>query len=117
MAYKVQKLNKKMLEAINIMVQEPNLSGVKIAERLGVHYRTIHNYMNSPIFQEKLEEELKKEWKDARRIAQKRMIEKAENGNMRALEYILSSNGYQAPQQIEVNQNTIKVTIEENDRP
>lgn len=115
MAYKVQKLNKKMLEAINIMVQEPNLSGVKIAERLGVHYRTIHNYMNSPIFQEKLEEELKKEWKDARRIAQKRMIEKAENGNMRALEYILSSNGYQAPTTIEVNQNTIRVSIEDND--
>ena len=89
--------------------------GILKAERLGVHYRTIHNYMNSPVFQEKLEEELKKEWKDARRIAQKRMIEKAESGNMRALEFILSSNGYQAPTQIEVNQNTIRVSIEEND--
>ena len=115
MAYILKKLNKRSLEAINIMVTEPNLSLQEVADRLGVHYRTMHNYTNSPVFQEKLEEELKKEWKDARRIAQKRMIEKAENGNMRALEFILSSNGYQAPTTIEVNQNTIRVSIEENE--
>ena len=113
MAYEIRKLTKRHLNAIEFIVANPNLSQTELSEKMGVSRISIINWMNSPLFKEALEERLKEVWKDSVKIAQKTMIDLAMNGNRQAAEYILSSNGYLAPQQIELNQNTIKVSIED----
>lgn len=115
MAYEVKKLNKNMLQAIEIQIYNPTLSMAEVADILGVHLKSVQNWCSSKVYKEALEKRLKEVWADSIKIAQDTMITRAKNGDFRAAEYILNSNGYQAPQQIELNNNVIKVTIDEEE--
>lgn len=107
----IEKLNKKMLNAIEFIIKNPTASYQEIADEIGTHKQTVYNWYNSPVFKEALDKRLKEVWHDAVKIAQKTIIKAAENGNLDASKYICNSNGFNV-QQIEVNTNTIKVTID-----
>lgn len=105
-------LTKNMRVGAELMIAHPNWTNQQIADEIGIAEVTIRKWKYHELFNEYLDKRLAEEWKSYRIPAQKKMKELADNGDYRAIAYILDSNNYQAPQQIEINQNTIKVTID-----
>lgn len=108
-------LTKNMQVGAELMIAHPNWTYQQIADEIGIKEVTIRKWKHHELFNEYLEKRLAEEWRDYRKSAQKKMKELADNGDYRAVAYILDSNGYSAPQQIEVNTNTITVSLIDDD--
>lgn len=107
-------LKAKQLELLEAMLAHPMLSDVKLAELLGINNKTVGKWRKEPEFQEELKARLQEQWKDAERLAQRRMIELADKGNFNASKYILDSMNYAPAQKIEADISTdIVINVEE----
>ena len=107
-------LTAKRMELLEAMLAHPNLSDVKLGKLLELNNKTVGKWRKEPEFQEEMKRRLQEQWKDAERLAQKKMIELAEDGCFQANKYILDSLGYAPTQRIEADINTdINITIEE----
>lgn len=107
-------LTAKRLELLEAMLAHPKLSDVKLGELLELNNKTVGKWRKEPEFQEEMKRRLQEQWKDAERLAQKRMIELADGGCFQANKYILDSLNYAPAQRIEAEINTeINISIEE----
>ena len=107
-------LTAKRLELLEAMLAYPALSDVKLGELLNLNNKTVGKWRKEPEFQEELKARLAAQWKDAERLAQRKMIELAEEGNFQANKYILDSIGYAPTTKIEADiKNDIVINIEE----
>jgi hypothetical protein len=109
-------LTAKKIELLETMLAHPMMPDTKLAELLVLNNKTVGKWRKEPEFQEEMKKRLAEQWKSAESLAQKKMIELANDGCFQANKYILDSLGY-APvqkQQIEADINTeINITIEE----
>lgn len=107
-------LTAKRLELLEAMLAHPKMSDVKLGELLDLNNKTVGKWRKEPEFQEELKKRLQEQWKDAERLAQKKMIELADEGCFNANKYILDSLGYAPAQKIEADINQdINIIIEE----
>ena len=107
-------LTAKRLELLEAMLAHPNLSDVKLGQLLNLNNKTVGKWRKEEEFQEEMRKRLQEQWKDAERLAQRKMIELANDGNFQANKYILDSLGYAPTQKIEAEINSeINITIEE----
>lgn len=107
-------LTAKRLELLEAMLAHPKLSDVKLGQLLELNNKTVGKWRKEPEFQEELKKRLAEQWKDAERLAQKNMIELANDGCFQANKYILDSLGYAPAQKIEADISTdININIEE----
>ena len=107
-------LKPRQVELLELMLANPMMSDVKLAELMGLNNKTIGVWRKKPDFQEELKKRLEEQWKDAERLAQKKMIELANDGCFQANKYILDSLGYAPVQKIEADISTdIVINIEE----
>ena len=108
-------LTAKRLELLEAMLAHPNMSDVKLGELLSLNNKTVGKWRKEEEFQAELKRRLQEQWKDAERLAQKKMIALAEEGCFQANKYILDSLGYAPAQKIEADVSTtvIEVNIEE----
>lgn len=107
-------LKAKQVELLEAMLAHPMLSDVKLAELLGINNKTVGVWRKNPEFQAELKARLAEQWKDAERLAQRKMIELAGAGNFNANKYILDSMNYAPAQKIEADISTdISIIIEE----
>ena len=100
------------------MLAHPMMSDVKLGELLNLNNKTVGKWRKEPEFQEELKKRLAQQWKDAERLAQKKMIELADEGCFQANKYILDSLGYAPAQRIEAdvkNDITISIGFEEEE--
>ena len=105
-------LTAKRLELLEAMLSNPAMSDVKLGELLNLNNKTVGKWRKEPEFQEELKKRLSQQWKDAERLAQKKMIELANDGCFQANKYILDSLGYAPAQRIEADvHNEIIITI------
>ena len=104
-------LTPKMKRGIEYLMAHPSATQQEIADFVGCSIATVRKWKYHPLYTEEFEKRLEEEWRDYRLSAQKKMKELADNGDYRAVAYILDSNGYSAPQQIEVNSNVITVSL------
>lgn len=106
-------LNAKQLELIEAMLAEPNMSNVKLAEKLGINNKTVGKWRKLDEFDKELKKRLQEQWQDAERLAQETMISLCREGDFKASKYILDSLGYAPAQKIEADVNTdINILIE-----
>ena len=106
-------LNAKQLELIEAMLAEPNMSNVKLAEKLGINNKTVGKWRKLDEFDKELKKRLHEQWQDAERLAQDTMISLCREGDFKASKYILDSLGYAPAQKIEADVNTdINILIE-----
>ena len=112
---KVLKFTPNMKKGIEVMIAHPEYTYEQVAEAVGCSWASVRTWKNHVLFQEELDKRLKEEWADARRMAQAKMMELAEAGDFRAIQYILDSCGYGAVQEININQNVIKVSVDEDE--
>ena len=107
-------LTAKRLELLEAMLAHPNLSDVKLGQLLNLNNKTVGKWRKEEEFQEEMRKRLQAQWKDAERLAQRKMIELANDGNFQANKYILDSLGYAPTQKIEADVSAgINITIEE----
>lgn len=107
-------LTAKRIELLEAMLANPKMSDVKLGELLNLNNKTVGKWRKEPEFQEELKRRLAEQWKDAERLAQKKMIELADEGCFQANKYILDSLGYAPAQKIEADISTdISINIEE----
>ena len=107
-------LKPRQAELLELMLANPMMSDVKLAALMGLNNKTIGAWRKKPDFQEELKKRLAEQWKDAERLAQKKMIELANEGCFQANKYILDSLGYAPVTKIEADVNTdIVINIEE----
>lgn len=107
-------LTAKRLELLEAMLAHPNLSDVKLGQLLNLNNKTVGKWRKEEEFQEEMRKRLQEQWKDAERLAQRKMIELANDGNFQANKYILDSLGYAPAQKIEAEINSeINIVIEE----
>ena len=107
-------LTAKRLELLEAMLAHPMMSDVKLGELLSLNNKTVGKWRKEPEFQEEMKKRLEQQWKDAERLAQKKMIELANEGCFQANKYILDSLNYAPAQRIEADITTdIIINIEE----
>ena len=107
-------LKPRQAELLELMLANPMMSDVKLAELMGLNNKTIGVWRKKPEFQEEMKKRLAEQWKSAESLAQKKMIELANEGCFQANKYILDSLGYAPAQKIEADINTsIEINIEE----
>lgn len=105
-------LKAKQIELLEAMLAHPMMSDVKLGELLNLNNKTVGKWRKEPEFQEELKKRLAQQWKDAERLAQKKMIELADEGCFQANKYILDSLGYAPAQRIEADvKNDITISI------
>ena len=107
-------LTAKKLELLETMLSNPMMPDTKLAELLNLNNKTVGKWRKEPDFQEEMKKRLAQQWKDAESLAQKKMIELANDGCFQANKYILDSLGYAPAQKIEADISTdINIVIEE----
>lgn len=99
-------LKPRQVELLELMLSNPMMSDVKLAELMGLNNKTVGKWRKMPDFQEELKKRLAEQWKSAESLAQKKMIELAEEGCFQANKYILDSLGYAPTTKIEADINT-----------
>lgn len=107
-------LTQKQRRVLEYKARNPNLRDVQIAKDMGISTVTMCNIQKKEEWQEAYNEELKKVWKEYADECQKLMMNLANNGDYRAIAYILDSNNYKAPTSIDLTTNEIKVTIDDD---
>lgn len=105
-------LKPRQIELLELMLSKPLLSDVKLAEIMGLNNKTVGKWRKMPEFQDELKKRLKEQWQNAERLAQKKMIELAADGNFQANKFILESLGYAPPQKIEADIKTTEYVID-----
>ena len=107
-------LTAKKLELLETMLSHPMMPDTKLAELLNLNNKTVGKWRKEPEFQEEMKKRLAEQWKNAETLAQKKMIELANDGCFQANKYILDSLGYAPAQKIEADISTdINITIGE----
>ena len=97
-----KELSAKQLEAIEVLMDNPDMPYERIAEMLGMSRRTLYSWRHNELFKKEMDKRLKDRWKDSERLAIDTMVELCKTGNYNATKYILDSLGYSAPNKIEV---------------
>lgn len=108
-------LNKKMLEAIQLMVYTDMKKG-EIADKVGVAPNAISRWVAREDFQQALQDEMHRGFKDLALKARKKLDKLIDSNNdgvaLGACKEVLSKAGYDATQKIEQKvDNVIKVSI------
>lgn len=113
----VEKINKKMMAAVEYLINEnPVANPAEIAKHFGLHYNTVWNWFQSPVFINYYDDRLKEEWAASGRKAQRVMNQLMESGDYRATEYILKCNGIAPIEKVEQDVNiSYKVDYGEDD--
>lgn len=107
-------LKPRQVELLELMLSNPMMSDVKLAEIMGLNNKTVGKWRKQEDFQEELKKRLAEQWKNAESLAQKKMIELANDGCFQANKYILDSLGYAPTQRIEADVSTdIVINIED----
>lgn len=99
-------LKPKQYELLELMLLYPTYTDVKLAEMLNLNNKTVGKWRKQDDFQEEMKKKLNEQWKSAEKLAQKKMIELAEQGDFRANQYILDSLGYKPTTKIEADVST-----------
>ena len=110
-------LKPKQRQAAEIAVSEPNLSGAKIAERVGVDINTCYRRKENPEFAEYMHQLCEERFKDMEKLAMQKLREHIEKGNWKATQYVLDGLGYKPEEKIDINSGEINISItgDEND--
>lgn len=106
-------LTKKMRTAAQAHANDPFKTDKQIAQEVGASTVSMCRWRKSAEWNEYVDSLMKNRWKEAGKKAQQKMEQLMEDGDFKAVQYILDSAGYKATEQLEIN-TTIKVSIEDD---
>lgn len=96
-----------------LMVAEPELTNVEYAKRIPIDPKTLYKWKKTDEFQDYLHTCCVQEFKAAEKLAIRRLIQNADKGNQKAIEYLLNYLAYQPAQKVDMDmRNDIVINIE-----
>lgn len=114
---RVLKMSRQMEEFCELELDNPTLNYKQLAELFNKPYSTCRVWQSSPCYKEYRADKLKERWSANTKKAQKKMLDliesQDENVALKASTYVLDSQGYKAVEKVELNNNIIKVTLDE----
>ena len=96
-------LTKKAKAIAEYRVFNPTLSNEQVSRDLHVDPKTIYKWVRIPEFQQYEHELCMTRFKEAQRIAVEKAVELANKGNTKMIEYLLTNNGCNLPEEQNVN--------------
>lgn len=108
-------LTKKMMAAAEYRVLHPTETTEKIAKEVGVDPSSIYKWQKKEEFQEYEHKLCQQRFRNAEKIAMQKMIELADRGNYKAVQYLLDGAGYKAEEKVSVSGSEISITISDED--
>ena len=112
----LQKLSKQHIELIRWLVANPHATQAQAEKEFGWCHSQMSQIYNSQIFKDEYDRQLKEKWKGLSGKAVSVMNRLLDEGDYKAAEFVLKSNGYQQPEKIELElENTIKINISDED--
>lgn len=96
-------LTKKAKAIAEYRVFNPTLSNEQVSRDLHVDPKTIYKWVRIPEFQQYEHELCMTRFKEAQRIAVEKAVELANKGNTKMIEYLLTNNGFELPEEQNVN--------------
>jgi len=108
-------LTKKQTAFLETYINNPLKSNAELARMSEVSEKQVCHWKKDPEFQAELQRRLDENWKEYGVFARQKMVELADKGDYRAVEFLAKTNGLNPAQQVNVDANvkTISVTIDE----
>jgi len=107
----VQKLTPSIRKAIQIKIENPFISNIELAGKIGKHHNSVNAWFRSPVVLEEYNKQVEALWKDSAEAARVKMVELASKGDYKANEFILKCNGYNPAQEVKLQNDSIKINI------
>ena len=106
-------LKPKQRDLAQLMVDEPKLTNVEYAKRIGIDPKTLYKWKKTDEFIEFRSELCRHKFKDLEALAMDQLKKRLVKGDMRAITYVLDGAGYKASEKVEISERSINITIED----
>lgn len=107
----VKELTTKQREVIEYMAEHLGANYTAVCEATGVHRNTFLKWRKQTQFQDALDYELHRIFKEGASTALKTMMDLAKDGDRQAAQYILDNVGFKQADKVELTTSDIKITI------
>ena len=110
-------LKPRQMKLAELMAVEPELTKEEYAERIGCNASTVYAWRKLPEFQEYYHKLCEKRFRSFEGLAVQKLMENANKGNQKAIEYLLNYIGYTPTQKVDTKitgVQTISVNVEED---
>ena len=104
-------LKPRQMKLAELMATEPELTKEQLAERVGCNATSVYTWRKLPEFQEYYHQLCEKRFRSFEGLAVQRLMQNANKGNQKAIEYLLNYLGYKPEDKIDINSGDINITI------
>ena len=104
-------LKPRQIRLAELMVAEPQLTNEEYARRVGCNAASVYAWKKLKEFQEYYHELCEKTFRSYEGLAVKKLMENANKGNQKAIEYLLNYVGYKPKDEIDISSGDINITI------
>lgn len=104
-------LKPRQTKLAELMATQPELSNEKYAELVGCHVSTIYEWKKDDEFLRYYHKLCEKRFRNFESLAVQKLMENANKGNQKAIEYLLNYLGYKPTEQSEVQMDA-NITID-----
>ena len=108
-------LKPRQIRLAELMVAEPQLTNEEYAERVGCNPSTVYTWKKNEEFQEYKHKLCEKTFRSYEALAIQKLMQNANKGNQKAIEYLLNYVGYKPKDEIDINSGDINITIGDAD--
>ena len=107
-------LSTKQKAVIEYWVNNPYETFTDIQKRTGISKTQFYKWRQDDEFMAEFHRQNQQKFDEMEALAVKKTLELADKGNWNAIKYILDNKGFAATQKIDLDTNTIKVTINDD---
>ena len=104
-------LKPRQIKLAELMAVEPELTKEQLAERVGCSEKSVYEWKKLPEFTEYYHQLCEKRFRSFEGLAVKKLVENANKGNQKAIEYLLNYIGYASVQKQDIQMDA-KVEID-----
>ena len=108
-------LKPRQIRLAELMVAEPQLTKAQLAERVGCSEASVYNWQQLAEFIEYKHQLCEKTFRSYEALAIRKLMENADKGNQKAIEYLLNYVGYKPKDEIDISSGDINITIGDAD--
>ena len=112
-------LKTRQMQLAELMASSPQMTIEQLADTVKCNKKTVYAWRELPEFQEYYHKLCEKRFRGYEALAIQKLMENANKGNQKAIEYLLNYIGYKPKDEIDINSGDINITIggDADDKP
>lgn len=108
-------LKPRQIRLAELMVAEPQLTNEELADKVGCNVSTVYTWKKNKEFIGYYHTLCEKRFRSYEALAIRKLMENANKGNQKAIEYLLNYIGYKPKDEIDISSGDINITIGDAD--